>query len=83
MWASAQNDTGQAWTMLSARQCGGWGDLSQGFAMNDFPIVCVGGSAGGLGAYVRLLRNLPRRLGGGVWRPISGCKKGAGAPSPS
>jgi chemotaxis response regulator CheB len=26
---------------------------------NDFPIVCVGGSAGGLDAYTRLLRNLP------------------------
>ena len=25
----------------------------------DFPIVCVGGSAGGLDAYSRLLRNLP------------------------
>jgi two-component system, chemotaxis family, protein-glutamate methylesterase/glutaminase len=29
---------------------------------NDFPIVCVGGSAGGLDAYVRLLRNLPADL---------------------
>ena len=25
----------------------------------DFPVVCVGGSAGGLEAYVRLLKNLP------------------------
>ena len=25
----------------------------------DFPVVCVGGSAGGLDAYIRLLRNLP------------------------
>jgi chemotaxis response regulator CheB len=25
----------------------------------DFPIVCVGGSAGGLDAYIRLLKNLP------------------------
>ena len=25
----------------------------------DFPIVCVGGSAGGLDAYTRLLRHLP------------------------
>jgi chemotaxis response regulator CheB len=25
----------------------------------DFPIVCVGGSAGGLDAYIRLLQNLP------------------------
>ena len=26
---------------------------------NDFPVVCVGGSAGGLDAYIRLLRHLP------------------------
>jgi chemotaxis response regulator CheB len=30
---------------------------------NDFPIVCVGGSAGGLDAYIRLLRHLPCDLG--------------------
>ena len=29
----------------------------------DFPIVCVGGSAGGLDAYTRLLKNLPDDLG--------------------
>lgn len=29
----------------------------------NFPIVCVGGSAGGLDAYIRLLRNLPPDLG--------------------
>ena len=29
----------------------------------DFPIVCVGGSAGGLDAYTRLLRHLPCNLG--------------------
>jgi two-component system chemotaxis response regulator CheB len=29
----------------------------------DFPLVCVGGSAGGLDAYIRLLRNLPPDLG--------------------
>ena len=28
-----------------------------------FPIVCVGGSAGGLDAYIRLLRNLPTDMG--------------------
>jgi len=27
--------------------------------MTDFPVVCVGGSAGGLDAYIRLLRHLP------------------------
>src|SRR5471030_3168761 len=30
---------------------------------NDFPVVCIGGSAGGLDAYIRLLRNLPPDLG--------------------
>ena len=30
---------------------------------SDFPIVCVGGSAGGLDAYIRLLKNLPDDLG--------------------
>ncbi|PKP47054.1 MAG: chemotaxis protein CheB [Bacteroidetes bacterium HGW-Bacteroidetes-11] len=29
----------------------------------DFPIVCVGGSAGGLDAYIRLLKNLPTDMG--------------------
>jgi two-component system chemotaxis response regulator CheB len=28
-------------------------------AVKDFPVVCVGGSAGGLDAYIRLLQNLP------------------------
>lgn len=31
-------------------------------ANKDFPVVCVGGSAGGLDAYVRLLRNLPSNM---------------------
>jgi len=35
---------------------------TQSIAKN-FPIVCVGGSAGGLDAYIRLLRNLPADLG--------------------
>lgn len=29
----------------------------------DFPVVCVGGSAGGLDAYIQLLQNLPLDLG--------------------
>lgn len=29
----------------------------------DFPIICVGGSAGGLDAYTRLLKNLPADMG--------------------
>lgn len=31
--------------------------------LNSFPIVCVGGSAGGLDAYIRLLQNLPPDMG--------------------
>ena len=31
--------------------------------MNNFPVVCVGGSAGGLDAYIRLLQNLPADMG--------------------
>ena len=31
--------------------------------VNNFPVVCVGGSAGGLDAYIRLLQNLPAELG--------------------
>ncbi|MDP9056169.1 MAG: chemotaxis protein CheB, partial [Pseudomonadota bacterium] len=29
----------------------------------DFPIVCVGGSAGGLDAYIELLQHMPADLG--------------------
>jgi len=32
-------------------------------AEKDFPVVCVGGSAGGLDAYVRLLSHLPADMG--------------------
>ncbi len=32
-------------------------------AANDFPIVCLGGSAGGLDAYTRLLQHLPADMG--------------------
>jgi chemotaxis response regulator CheB len=35
-------------------------------AANDFPVVCVGGSAGGLDAYTRLLRHLPADMGVGI-----------------
>ncbi len=35
---------------------------SNGF-VKDFPVVCVGGSAGGLDAYTRLLRHLPADMG--------------------
>ena len=34
-----------------------------GRAARDFPVVCVGGSAGGLDAYQRLLRHLPADMG--------------------
>jgi len=42
---------------------------SSGHAENlarDFPVVCVGGSAGGLDAYTRLLRHLPADMGVGI-----------------
>jgi two-component system chemotaxis response regulator CheB len=29
----------------------------------DFPVVCIGGSAGGVDAYIRLLRHLPTDMG--------------------
>ena len=32
-------------------------------AAKDFPVVCVGGSAGGLDAYIRLLQNLTADMG--------------------
>jgi len=32
----------------------------------NFPLVCVGGSAGGLDAYTRLLRHLPADMGVGI-----------------
>jgi len=32
----------------------------------DFPVVCVGGSAGGLDAYIRLLKNLPADTGAAI-----------------
>ena len=34
-----------------------------GRAARDFPVVCVGGAAGGLDAYQRLLRHLPADMG--------------------
>ena len=46
----------------------GWYEV-KGFSMKaqgaakDFPVFCVGGSAGGLDAYIRLLRNLPADMG--------------------
>ena len=34
--------------------------------MKDFPIVCVGCSAGGLDAYIRLLKNRPPDMGAAI-----------------
>jgi two-component system chemotaxis response regulator CheB len=31
--------------------------------VKNFPVVCVGGLAGGLDAYIRLLRHLPADMG--------------------
>ena len=32
----------------------------------NFPVVCVGGSAGGLDAYIRLLKHLPADMGAAI-----------------
>ncbi len=37
--------------------------INEGPSVKDFPVVCVGGSAGGLDAYIRLLQNLPAAMG--------------------
>jgi len=37
--------------------------MKAGNAPRNFPVVCVGGSAGGLDAYIRLLRCLPADIG--------------------
>jgi two-component system, chemotaxis family, protein-glutamate methylesterase/glutaminase len=37
--------------------------MNEKSTIKDFPIICVGGSAGGLDAYIRLLQNLPSDLG--------------------
>ena len=40
--------------------------MRTGSATKDFPVVCVGGSAGGLDAYIRLLKNLPADTGAAI-----------------
>jgi len=35
-------------------------------AQKNFPVICVGGSAGGLDAYIRLLRELPADMGAAI-----------------
>jgi chemotaxis response regulator CheB len=37
--------------------------MKENSAVKDFPVVCVGGSAGGLDAHIRLLRHLPAEMG--------------------
>jgi two-component system, chemotaxis family, protein-glutamate methylesterase/glutaminase len=37
--------------------------INKGTFAKDFPVVCVGGSAGGLDAYTRLLQHLPVDMG--------------------
>jgi two-component system chemotaxis response regulator CheB len=46
--------------LKSGMECVKMDDTS---AVKDFPVVCVGGSAGGLDAYTRLLRYLPTDMG--------------------
>jgi len=38
----------------------------ESLSRRDFPVVCVGGSAGGLDAYIRLLRHLPADIGAAI-----------------
>src|ERR1700722_20386751 len=37
--------------------------MTAGHLSNDFPVICVGGSAGGLDAYIRFLQHLPADTG--------------------
>jgi two-component system chemotaxis response regulator CheB len=37
--------------------------VNKNISSKDFPVVCVGGSAGGLEAYIELLKNLPDNMG--------------------
>jgi two-component system, chemotaxis family, protein-glutamate methylesterase/glutaminase len=37
--------------------------INKNHFVNEFPVVCVGGSAGGLDAYIRLLTHLPADMG--------------------
>src|SRR5665213_2808970 len=46
-----------------AQQTQGWHPMRVQNAANDFPVVCVGGSAGGRDAYAKLLRHLPANMG--------------------
>jgi chemotaxis response regulator CheB len=48
--------------MVAARKNGHAGRAE----VNGFPVVCVGGSAGGLDAYKRLLKSLPPDLGAAI-----------------
>lgn len=40
--------------------------MNETVSMTDFPVVCVGGSAGGLKAYTRLLDHLPADMGAAI-----------------
>jgi two-component system, chemotaxis family, protein-glutamate methylesterase/glutaminase len=44
-------------------QAAGRSSVEAEIVARDFPVVCVGGSAGGLDAYIRLLRHLPTDMG--------------------
>jgi len=48
-----------------ANRKGGGSEQMNSFA-RDFPIVCVGGSAGGSAAYVQLLKHLPPETGAAI-----------------
>jgi two-component system chemotaxis response regulator CheB len=48
--------------MVTCQGAASWWLREDWIMDRDFPLVCVGGSAGGLDAYIRLLRNLPADL---------------------
>ncbi len=50
-------------TMDNAKPCADAAAPARLDQPDHFPIVCVGGSAGGLDAYIRLLKNLPAGMG--------------------
>ncbi len=40
--------------------------MNDASADRDFPVICVGGSAGGLDAYVRFLQHMPNDTGAAI-----------------
>ena len=60
---SEEHTSGHSGVEKTPRRAPGKSGSKQPGVGKSFPIVCVGGSAGGLDAYIRLLQNLPPDLG--------------------